>query len=322
MDAISPSAPTLALARSLTPVRLAGAVLAAALALPSLALASEGWWDRYAEGWFWYEVEPAEVEPVEEPEPEIVPAVVTVPAGPAPLSAEWLKDNLPVYLNRAIDDPSPDNVRLYMLLQRASVDKASRFSEAVQAVVQSDAILDEYSQYPTGTRIASALRDAGDDARDDILRDLAETSGLLFFFDSACERCPLQVTALQSMGRLYGFEVIGISVDGGPMPDGSFPNYRPDAGQAEMIGIMQTPAIAIARPPDEIAVVSHGLATITDLQERITTAAMTAGWIDADVYRQTKPSMLRTADLSGITGAVDPNDPKDLLRFLTQGATP
>lgn len=297
--------------------RLAGAVLGLVLSLP--AAASERWWDRHSEGWFWYQDPPEEVEPAAEPEPEIIPAVATMPAGPEPLSSEWLKANLPVYLNRAIDDPTPENVRLYLYLQRASVDKANRFSEAVQAVVQGDPILDEYAQYPTGTRIATELRDAGDFARDEILRDLASRAGLLFFFDSTCERCPLQVTALQNMARMYDFEVIPISIDGGPMPDGSYPDFRVNQGQAEMIGIMQTPAIAIAMPPDQVAVVSHGLSTVTDLQDRVTLAALTAGWISAEDYRKTKPTLMRTADLSGLKGDVDPNDPADLLRFLTQG---
>lgn len=262
-----------------------------------------GWWQRGEEGWFWYEDPPALVEEPEPTEPapppvaqgsaEPQPAV----SGPPPLSSAWLRDNLPVYLDLAVDDPSPENVRRYMLLQRVAMDRASRFSDAVTQVVSGDPLLDEYAAFPAGTSIAQAMQRHAEADRDDMLRALAKSAGIAFFYRSDCTYCELAVGSLDALRRVYGFEILPIALDGRPMPSGAFPDYRANRGEAEALGITQTPALVLARPPDGMEVIAHGLVALSDLKERILLTAARRGWVEPAAFERTRPSVARTPDL-------------------------
>lgn len=110
-------------------------------------------YDDKERGWFWYESpdpeeDMAEIEPPLPPPP---PAPPPAPPGPKPLSAEWFRKNMEKYRDKAIDDPTHENVSAYMYLQRVMLDKAEKFAEASQHVVMADAVLDENSRRPIAT---------------------------------------------------------------------------------------------------------------------------------------------------------------------------
>ena len=113
--------------------------LACLALLPTVAIALSGFYLRGEEGWFWYEREP-ERQDEPEPSPPAAPAPApaertqdTASSAPPPLSSAWLRERLGAYRDRAIDDPSPDNVALYLYLQRVAMDKARRRAVTLQA---------------------------------------------------------------------------------------------------------------------------------------------------------------------------------------------
>ena len=121
-------------------VKSVSAVMALSIAVPSFA--AESWYERHAEGWHWYndpekiqEVEPEVVpEPKEEPKkeppkPKMMVPEPAKPKHPVAFSSEWLNTMIPKYLSRAVDDPTPENVEAFFLLQRLAMDKAERFQK-------------------------------------------------------------------------------------------------------------------------------------------------------------------------------------------------
>ncbi|MFX4226466.1 MAG: conjugal transfer protein TraF [Porticoccaceae bacterium] len=110
-----------------------------------------------ASGWHFYD------DPEPEPEIELVePQQPTGPkvetsdekpelggassSGPAPMSAEWLKENMPRLLNQALDNPTRENLEAYYGAQRVMMDKAERFTLEAEKVVIGNPMLDaEYS---------------------------------------------------------------------------------------------------------------------------------------------------------------------------------
>jgi conjugal transfer pilus assembly protein TraF len=132
-------------------------VLSTAIPLPSEAA---GFYFREQEGWFWYEREPEpslEESPVPRSPTAQTPAPLaqTAPEGPEPLSAKWIREHIGKYRDAAIDDPTPQNVALYLYLQRVALDKSRRFAAATQRAVQLDPFLDEITQRPTATFAAN-----------------------------------------------------------------------------------------------------------------------------------------------------------------------
>lgn len=285
-------------------IAVAFAAAAMCLALQAPEVQARPWWQRGAEGWFWYHDPPAPVEKTEEkqPEPPAAPPVAATPpaaqdSGSAPLSVAWLREHLPRYLDRAVDDPSPDNVRTYLLLQRVAMDRASRFSDVASQVVTGDPLLDEHADFPTGTRIAQDMQRQGQALADAMLSELAGSVGLAFFYRADCPYCAMQVGVLRTLSHLHGFEILPISLDGRRMPGNPFPAYRTDRGEAAQLGITRTPALVLMRPPDGMEPVAYGLVALAELKERMLLAAARRGWIDPARYQETRPAATRTVDV-------------------------
>jgi len=287
-------------------------------AVPSAAAALSGFYLRGEEGWFWYEREPESPEDPE-PAPLAVPAAPVpevAPSGPPPLSSAWLREQLGAYRDRAIDDPTPDNVALYLYLQRVAMDKASRFAAATQRAVQFDPFLDEITQRPTANFAANLVNEQTAKQRVALLQKIANAAGVLFFFRSDCPYCEAQAPLLQILHERHGFAVLPVSMDGAPLPGGHFPTFQRDAGQAQVLGVVSTPALFLARPPDGVALISQGLLSLSQLEERLLTAALEAGWISEAEYGRTRPVV---ADLRLDPRLLDlpPTDhPDDLLAAL------
>ena len=263
---------------------------------PGVEAAPAPWWERHAEGWFWYRDPPP---PAPKPRPKPPPperpagggaAPAPAPAGPPPLSAAWLKVHLPRYLNRALDEPTPENVRLYLYLQRVALNKAARFADAAQLVVLGDPALDEYAAYPTGTSLGQALMQEAARRREALLRDLARRAGLFFVYQGRCPACALQLQVLDTLARLHGFTVLPVSLDGSPPPGQPGRAFRRDRGQAARWGIRTGPAVVLARPPREAVVVARGLLPVQDLADRVLAVAAARGWVDRAAYEAARPA--------------------------------
>lgn len=268
---------------------------------------SSGFFGDRERGWFWYEVQP---EPDEEPPPpkkeEPAPPPAATPPPPAPPppplppetpkapeppafgSAAWLRENLPKYRDRALDDPSAENVRAYYVIQRLAMDKASAFTDMAQRVVVGDPLLDETGRRPTATFAANEMNAVAGEATDSELKEIAGKAGIWFFYRSDCVYCDKQAPVLEMLERAYGFQVTAVSLDGKPLPGGQFPNFRADTGQAAKVGVERTPTLVLVRPPDGIQTIARGVLSLQELRRRILTGALNAGWIDQKAFDKTR----------------------------------
>jgi len=284
----------------------------------------EGFYAGKAQGWFWYRnalPPPLPPEPVPPPPPSPAAAIAPVAAvpPPAPLSAAWMRENLDRYRDRAIDDPTPENVAAFFYLQRVVLDKSSTFATVAARVVQGNPDLDEITQRPTATFGANLANKTAGDARDAVLGRIAQHAVVWFFFRSDCPYCDAQAPLLELMSQRYGFTVLPIALDGAPLPSGLFPTFRTDAGQSRALGVRATPALFLVRPDPagpQVAAVAQGLLSLAQLQERFVTAAVTAGWI---TQAEGTPSRAVTTDVSAaaLLHAGDlPDDPAALVARL------
>ena len=292
-------------------------------------------------GWFWYEVFP---EPVKNTQPdiqasqeklkpdikppsdfqaEIEPKTQANPsAEPETLSSAWLKQNLEHFLNQAIDDPSPENVAAFYYLQRVMMDKAERFTNAARYVVMSDPQLDETVRRPVATYAANEANHQAGVVAEKALKAIAAQAGILFFFRSDCPYCHVQAPILAMLENAYGFKIYPVSLDGLPMPNGFFSQFKRDNGQAAMLGVEQTPALFLMKPPKQIVPLAQGALSLEEVTGRILLAAKEAGWIDASQY-QTTQGIRNTPMLLPAAGSISPavtQDPLSLIQALQRSA--
>lgn len=313
-------------------MRLCLIAAAVALALPALASAeTPTFYERKADGWFFYR-EPKETRreappppppaapvPEQPPEPEPVepPEETAVAPGPAPLSSAWFRENFQKYMDAAIDNPTPENVATYYYLQRIAMDKSQAFARMGERVVQDDPFLDEITRRPvTPSGVTLADRHAFN-RTEGLLKSIAETAAIWFFFRSDCPYCDAQAPLLETLTRSYGFEVLAVSIDGPPLPGGRYADYAQDQGQAAQLGVISTPALFLVDPKGPtFSPISQGMLSLTQLEERILVAAVNEGWIREDQWRQAAPLVADTrlpnlGDLAEL-----PSDPIALLQLL------
>lgn len=272
------------------------------------------YFDRGAEGWFWYEPEPAPVESPPKVDATPLPAPggavsdeittpVDLPAkGPTPLSAAWFRANLDDYRDRALDDPSPENVEAYLYLQKIALERAGAFAEASAAAATRDPWLDANSERPIATYAAQAIDAQAEAARSTLLRELAKDAGILFFYQSDCPLCTSQAGVLKLAKEVHGFEIVAVSLDGSP-PPGGLDSHRPDQGQAARLGVAALPATFLIRPPDLIAPLAQAPLDLQTLGRRIIGQAHAAGLVSADAYLATR-AIRRPFALPGDLGGI------------------
>jgi len=252
--------------------------------------------NRNSEGWFWYvepdePIEPEEIipEPVTQAEPVEQKKEETYPQGPAIFSAAWLRDNIPKYLDYALDDPTIENVEAYLYLQRYSMDRAEQFADVAEMAVTGNPMLDEMSRRPTATFGSQKVDIVAGQLRDKAITQLAQHAGVFFFYDPDDEYSQA-LAPLVKMLETSGFSIIAISNSGEPIP-GHFNdfNYRADQGHAEQLGVSDVPSLFLADPNGNFAPIGQGLMSLPDMTHRMLVVAKREGWISEDEYNKTRP---------------------------------
>jgi len=316
--------PAFTMAYSKLPVLLIATMLSSANAATSTkdvqkaestpAIAGSSFYADKERGWFWYE----EPEPEPEPEqPKEEPPAPTPPPQPTEKAEElppvgsvaWLQIMIPKLKEAAIDDPSEVNVKAFYYAQRLMMDKAERFSRASMQTIKNEPLLDEDLRYPTSNAASSALASAAEVQKKELLKIIANDAALMIFFKGrACALCGQAISALQGLEHAYGFTIIPVSMDGEPLPGGEYQNLQYDAGLAKHLGIITTPAIAMAVPPNDVRIISYSTISLEAASNRILQAASDVGLISKEEMNAT--SRLAQIGFIGPRQIVDaPADP-------------
>ncbi len=282
--------------------------------------------DRKAEGWFWYK-DPPEEKPAEEPEkipetvtaqtppPETAPEEKTAPETDMmiPGSVAWVRENLPKYLDQAIDDPTDENVLAYLLLQRYSTDKSSAFAEKVQLVTMGNPYLDETVNGPSaqgGNAIAKAIAKRNLE----IVRDkLKKTAILLFVFDDS-EMSLAGSGVVENYRDHTGFTVIPVSMTGRPLRNGIFPDFVTDTGIKKLVNVATFPAVFLVGGNRKPVSVIQGITAESDLDYRVINVAYREKMISEEDYRSLRTSKVAEHSLAGkvdLRAALDGLEPED-----------
>jgi len=110
------------------------------------------------------------------------------------------------------------------------------------------------------------------EAQEQTLAELSRDYGLMFFFRSDCPYCHQQAPVLRLLERNYGLPVMGVSMDGGTLPQ--FPDARRDNGISMTVsngqGIQMVPALFLVHRETRQAVpIGSGALAIDEIIERI-----------------------------------------------------
>ena len=182
---------------------------------------------------------------------------------------------------RAILEPSEENVTAYIRFQREQLDRASMFSDVWQRSMWQNPDLDYTLQRPVTTLAKRAWIDNRKAEQEMALRNLSKRYGIFYFYAQSCGACDIFAPILKSLADGSGFNVVAVSMDGGP--NRVFPNYVVDVGQHAKMGLSSkaTPALVLydtqRRRPIPIGT---GILSADEITERIFTLTSTKAGSD------------------------------------------
>lgn len=249
-------------------------------------------------GWYWHEDPPLEPE-----EPEPTPLAIPTPAEsaetnevakelPPPVgSVAWVRAQLPKLRDAAIDNPTAGNVRKYLYINRMMMDKAQQFSDVADYVATLDPYLMNRDKGPQSDGGKMLKKKITRENTDDVLRNISEQAGLLFFYSSTCPYCHKMIGIINFLKNKYDFKIKMISMDGNPMPGWSG-EWQNDSGLSIQLNVQSTPATYLIKPSGkgqqpEILEIGQGFLSLSEFTKIAILQAKEYGWISEDRYNST-----------------------------------
>jgi len=241
-----------------------------AAALSDTSISNKGWWDdtpwqNPERGFNWYppDAPPVKNNPKVDDTPKSIKAMTKM---------EELQKELARLKDLAIMQPTQANVRNYLEAQTYVMDKSSVFADTARRVVWATPSVDYNNRSPTATFAQLNKKDMRREAQEQTLAELSRDYGLMFFFRSDCPYCHQQAPVLRLLERNYGLPVMGVSMDGGTLPQ--FPDARRDNGISMTVsngqGIQMVPALFLVHRETRQAVpIGSGALAIDEIVERI-----------------------------------------------------
>lgn len=234
---------------------------------------SPDFWSDSRRGWHFYEdpESPPAIRPAAENDNTPTQQPATPARAPELIEFERLQKNMEEYRNIAIIKPTEANVRRYMELEAKVVWQASYFADVAQRIAWTTPELDPTLKgRPVNAKALEVFDQEQAAQRIEDVAALGKDHVLFFFFRSDCPYCHAFAPILASFQSRYHIRVVGVSVDGGPMP--GFPDAKTDNGIAHTLNVTQVPAVFLAQPfTGQITPVGFGVLSESQLLERIAT---------------------------------------------------
>lgn len=266
-------------------------VVLLAAAFPSWASDPTGiggsFYERKAEGWFWYQEKPEEKEPDNAVTSASTPSSTN--SGPSPFSAAWMRENIPKYKDAAWNSDTIEAMQAFMYLQRYAMDRAQSFAERAEMAVMGDWSLDETIRRPEASFASREVDLQAGAAKQQLVKNLAGKLGLFFFFKSDCQHSQLQATTLKMLQQRTDFTIIPISLDGGNLGADIFSEYKIDTGHAKKMGVKAAPALFLVSEQGDFSSLGYGVMSLQELEHRLLIAARRKNWITLQEFDSTRP---------------------------------
>ena len=232
----------------------------------------KSWWDdtpwaQPDRGFNWYP-DPAAAKPEKKSEkPEQKPKTIYEMT-----TLEEIQKELARLKGEAVVNPSEQNVLNFLRAQNYVMDKASLFADVSRRVVWANPEVNYAARSPVANFSRDMQKNRVDLKREQNLKALSETHGILFFARSDCDFCHDQAPVLKAFSAKTGVPILTISLDGRPIP--MFPDAKPDNGISMLAsggnGIATVPAIfLIDRKTQQTIPLATGVVAGEELAERI-----------------------------------------------------
>lgn len=222
----------------------------------SPVLAEDHYFDQHEKGWHWYDDPKASDESDNDDEENPITQMNAVRA------------TIERALNKAVLNPSRDNVKNYISLQNQMAAKANQFDHSWQAVLLENPELNYSLIHPTNNLAKQVESDQTHLFEENAIRQLAKNYQLYFFYRSTCPYCQRFAPIVRDFAASYGFNTLAITTDGISLPE--FPDSYADQGESQIYGITVEPALFMVNPITHKAIrIATGLTSQDEIKQNI-----------------------------------------------------
>lgn len=230
--------------------------------------------DKIQVGWNFY------CDPARKPNPKAPKAESRKEEVPAPQPTSYpatdaidkARKDLDELKNRAILEPSPENLSAYMFAQKAMVDQAGRFADVWERVLFRTPDLDANQTYPLSQMGGQVFQDQKRVKWEEALRQASDNLGFMVVVtdEKTCPLCAKELEVIKLIEKNYGITPLVVAKDGSKHP--LYPDAQPDRGQLRALGLdaHPTPFIALVEPRSgRVEPLGSGLLTEDVILERV-----------------------------------------------------
>ncbi len=239
-------------------------------------------------------LKPVEKPPETAPKPQSATVPVAKPeTGKQPVTVEWLRANYPKLEDRAINNPTEDNITAYLYAKRIIMDKAQQFSNMVIKVNNQDPLLNENNRVPYASGGALSVRNANYLAQQQAVRELARVGGAIVFVDGHCRFCTQEIPVMEGIRKTFGLEYLVVTIDG-TVPKNFRGQAQIDNGLFQKLGLKLTPSVVFVPSPkgykqgidpNSYFIIAQGFYAQDELAKQIAFAGHDSKLLTADTMR-------------------------------------
>jgi len=244
----------------------------------------------FKKGFFWYDDPSRKIEEENiETAPPVTPPSQPVQEDKIDLNSKWLKENMPMLLTQAMDNPTPENLSRFYTAQRLMLDISTRFSDKSKDYFLKNPMMSEKRRQPVEKVALDAHRTVVEKNQQSVIKDIFTKSGLFFFFQSTCQFCHEESQILQFMQNYYSVDILPVSMDGRPLQNGLFQDFSvPNAQIIGQFKIREVPTIfLVSKDGSSAQRISEGMISADELKNTIILAAKGMKLIDDVAFQST-----------------------------------
>ena len=231
-------------------------------------------YQRHAEGWFWYQDPPVIGEETEEKVKK--DEHTKTKSGEAPLNLAQKAHQQMNHFKKRLEDlkvialvnPIPANVEAYMRIQKEMMERSEQFSKTWQRVVLTNADLNPEVVSPTAQFAKPIVYEGQENQKKQMIVDLSKTHGLIYFFKGNCPYCTGFAPIVQLFAKKYNWQVMAIALDGSSSD--VFPEARPDNGIGATLNLKSVPALmAFNAETNDVIPISYAMTSLDQLENNV-----------------------------------------------------
>lgn len=194
----------------------------------------------------------------------------------AQAALEQLQESVKLSRALAIMNPTKENLKDYVTKQEIVMSKSAMFTDQWRRMLWETPELDYSLKHrPTDNTAIKAYDQDKDLKTKQVIKNIAETQGLIFFVRSDCTYCHAFAPVLKQFQDTYGLRIMTVSLDGGGIE--GF-DALPDNGISTKLGVTTTPALFLADTRNKRYLpVGYGVMSISELESRFFAMATAPG---------------------------------------------